>query len=365
MVVGILGGGQLARMMALAGYPLGLRFVVLEPSPHACAAPLAETIAAPYDDPEALAELARRADIITYEFENVPAASVDFLRDHAGETAVYPPPLALATAQDRLNEKRLFRELGIETPAFAAVDSLAELEAAMEQIGYPAVVKTRTQGYDGKGQAVLRSPADLAPAWREKIGGAAAIVEGFVPFEREVSIVAVRDRSGAIACYPLTENTHSEGILRLSVARPDDPLQPLAEGYVTRLMERLDYVGTIALELFQVGERLLANEFAPRVHNSGHWTQNGAPCCQFENHLRAITGLPLGQTSALRHAAMVNLIGHIPESAEVLRHPGAHLHLYDKAPRPGRKVGHINLACDDAAATFEATLQKLQALARP
>ncbi len=361
MRVGILGGGQLARMLALAGYPLGLRFVILEPNPEACAAALAEQIQAPYDAPQALAELARRADLITYEFENVPAASVDFLRHHAGETAVFPPPQALATAQDRLHEKTLFRELGIDTPAFAAVDSLADLEAAMAKIGYPAVVKTRTQGYDGKGQAVLRHPADLAPAWNDTIRGAPAIVEAFVPFDREVSIVAVRDRHGTIACYPLTENHHRDGILRRSIARPDDPLQPLAQDYVTRLLERLDYVGTVALELFQVGPRLLANEFAPRVHNSGHWTQNGAACSQFENHLRAIAGLPLGPTEATVHAAMINLIGHLPDPAAVLRHPGAHLHLYDKAPRPGRKVGHINIA-HPRRDTFETTLAAIQAL---
>ncbi len=342
MIIGILGGGQLARMMALEGYPLGLEFIVLEPSTEACAAPVAEQIQAAYDDEAALSELARRADVITYEFENVPAASVKFLTEHSDEVAVYPPPQALAIAQDRLKEKRLFRELGIDTPAFAAVDSLAELEVAMESIGWPAVIKTRTQGYDGKGQALLRSAADLAPAW-EQLGGVAAIVEAFVPFDREISVIAVRSRDGHIACYPITQNSHREGILRLSIAQENDPAQPLALRYATALLERLDYIGVLALELFQLGEQLLANEFAPRVHNTGHWSQNGAGCSQFENHIRAIAGLPLGQTHANGHAAMVNLIGSPPASEVVLQHKQAHLHLYGKAPRPGRKIGHINL----------------------
>ncbi len=362
MIVGILGGGQLARMMALAGYPLGLDFVVLEPNGDACAAPVADQIEGAYDDTEALAELARRADVITYEFENVPAASVKFLREHADEVTVFPPPQALAVAQDRLHEKTLFGELGIDTPDFAAVDSLTELEEAMARIGYPAVIKTRTQGYDGKGQAVLHREADLEPAWENSIQGVPAIVEAFVPFDREISIIAVRNQEGEIASYPITENTHREGILRLSIAQENDPVQPLAVDYATRLLEHLDYVGVLALELFQVGEKLLANEFAPRVHNSGHWTQDGAKCSQFENHIRAVAGLPLGETRAAEHAAMVNLIGDTPAIDEILKHRHAHLHLYGKAPRPGRKVGHINLQAEDRQA-FQGELASLIALA--
>ena len=339
MVIGVLGGGQLARMLALAGHTLGLKFIVLDPGSGVCSASVAEQLQGEYYDETLLAELAERADVVTYEFENVPAAAVEFLAD---KVAVYPPPQALAIAQDRLNEKNLFRELGIATPNFVAVDSLAELEQAMEHVAWPAVLKTRREGYDGKGQAVLRRPEDLAPAW-QALAGVPAIVEAFVPFEREVSIIAVRSKTGEMVCYPLTENTHRDGILRLSIARPDDAMQAKAVEYAERLLARLDYVGVLALELFQAGDQLLANEFAPRVHNSGHWTQDGAETCQFENHLRAILGLPLGATDTVGHVAMVNLIGEIPASEAVLLNRHAHLHLYDKAPRPGRKVGHINL----------------------
>ncbi|ALP52043.1 phosphoribosylaminoimidazole carboxylase [Candidatus Tenderia electrophaga] len=358
MVVGILGGGQLARMLALAGYPLGLNFIVLDPAPDVCAAPVAEHMQGDYDDQALLAELAQQADIVTYEFENVPAQAVAYLAD---KVAVYPPPQALAAAQDRLNEKTLFRRLGVDTPDFVAVNSLEELQQAMDQVGWPAVVKTRTQGYDGKGQAILKRPDDLAPAW-QSLGGVPAIVEAFVPFAREVSIIAVRSTTAEVVCYPLTENSHRDGVLRLSIARPDDPMQGQAASYAARLMKELDYVGVLALELFQADNRLLANEFAPRVHNSGHWTQDGAATCQFENHLRAVLGLPLGSTDAVGHSAMVNLVGTIPAQADVLVNSHAHLHLYGKAPRPGRKVGHINL-CAESRAALEAGLKRVLALA--
>ncbi|MFC1748773.1 5-(carboxyamino)imidazole ribonucleotide synthase, partial [Pseudomonadota bacterium] len=249
-------------------------------------------------------------------------------------------------AQDRLKEKTLFRELGIDTPDFVAVDSLEALEEAMAIVGWPAVLKTRREGYDGKGQAVLRKPEDLASGWGS-INGVPAIVEAFVPFDREISIIAVRGKSGETECYPVTENTHRDGILRLSIARPDDAMQKLAEEYAEKILNKVSYVGTLALELFQAGDRLLANEFAPRVHNSGHWTQDGAETSQFENHLRAILGLPLGATDAMGHTAMLNMIGVIPDSSDVLVHNHAHLHLYDKEARPGRKVGHINLLAQD------------------
>ncbi len=354
MVIGVLGGGQLARMIALAGYPLGVKFVVLDPGSDICSSSVAEHLQGDYDDETLLAQLAEKADVVTYEFENVPAKAVDFLED---KVAVYPPRVALATAQDRLNEKTMFRDLGIDTPAFVAVDSLDDLEKAMDVVGWPAVLKTRREGYDGKGQAVLRKPEDLQPAW-ESIKGVAAIVEAFVPFDREISIIAVRSTTGETECYPITENTHREGILRLSIARPDDAMQALAQEYAEKLLNKLGYVGVLALELFQAGDRLLANEFAPRVHNSGHWTQNGAETCQFENHLRAILGLPLGATDAMGHTAMLNMIGVIPDSSDVLVHNHAHLHLYDKEPRPGRKVGHINLLAQDKA-VLEAEIKTL------
>ena len=357
MKVGILGGGQLARMLALAGYPLGQNFSVLDPGADVCSAAVAEQLQGDYVDQTLLAQLAEQSDVVTYEFENVPAAAVEFL---AGKVPVYPPQQALATAQDRLREKTLFCELGIDTPVFAAVNSLEELQQVMSTIGWPAVIKTRSEGYDGKGQAVLRQPDDLAPAW-QALGGVPALVEAFVPFEREFSIIAVRSTTGEMVCYPLTENTHRDGILRLSIARPGDAMQARAAEYAERILDKLDYVGVLALELFQAGDKLLANEFAPRVHNSGHWTQDGAVTCQFENHLRAISGLPLGATDTTGHAAMVNLIGDIPASAALLANRYAHLHLYGKTERPGRKVGHINI-CAPSEQQMTDELTRLQAL---
>lgn len=357
MVVGILGGGQLARMMALAGYPLGLQFIVLEPAADACAAPVAGHLQGAYNDEALLAELATRADVVTYEFENVPARAVELLQD---KVAVYPPAGALAVAQDRLNEKNLFRELDIPTPEFAPIDSLQALQQAMPTIGYPAVLKTRREGYDGKGQAVIRSDADLDAAW-QAMQGKAAIVEAFVDFDREVSVIAVRDRNGETRCYPMTENTHKDGILHSSIARADDAVEPTAHDYIHRLLDRMEYVGVLALELFQKGERLLANECAPRVHNSGHWTQDGAVVSQFENHLRAVCGLPLGSTAPTGHAAMLNLIGQAPDSRAILAHDQAHLHLYGKEPRAGRKIGHININPSNQG-DMERQLQALQAL---
>lgn len=357
MVIGILGGGQLARMLALAGHPLGLKFIILEPASDACSAMVAEHICGDYDDEMKLQELADKADIVTFEFENVPARSIELL---AEKVTCYPPAQALALAQDRLNEKNMFKRLDIATPPYAAVDSLEMLQQAMEEIGYPAVLKTRREGYDGKGQAVLRSKGDLATGW-QAIAGKAAIVEGFVPFDREFSIIAARRADGETVCYPLTENIHSGGILRTSIVRNNDPLQGLAEQYISRLLNEMNYVGVLALELFQQGDQLLANECAPRVHNSGHWTQDGAVCCQFENHLRAICGLPLGSTRSQDHVAMLNLISELPSSDTVLAEADAHLHLYHKAPRAGRKIGHINL-CSDDSKRFALQLNSLQAL---
>ncbi len=358
MIVGILGGGQLARMLALAGHPLGLHFRFLDPSPTACSRGVAQQIQGPFDDEAKLLALAEGSDVVTYEFENVPARCVAYLAEHAN---IYPAPRALEAGQDRLFEKRLFRELGIDTAEFLPVSTPQALALAVKQLGRPALLKTRTQGYDGKGQVMLREGQDLAEAWAA-IGGVPAIVEALVPFERELSVIAVRARDGEVRCYPLSENTHRDGILRLAVSRPDEPLQGLARGYATRLLGHLDYVGVLALELFQQGERLLANEFAPRVHNSGHWTIEGAETSQFENHLRAILGLPLGRTEAVEHAAMVNFIGALPPAAEVLKLPQAHLHAYDKAPRPGRKVGHATVRTPDRA-VFEQHVEALQRLA--
>ncbi len=358
MKVGILGAGQLARMIALAGVPLGVEFIFLDPSADACANKLGEHLLGDYNDPKLLALLAERADVVTYEFENVPAKTAEFLATH---TQVHPAPKALAVAQDRLVEKTFFNDIGIPTPAYAPVNSLADLEQVMPTIGYPAILKSRTQGYDGKGQSVLKSSDDLANAW-DVLQGVPSIVEGFVPFDREVSIVAVRNVSGAIVFYPLSENVHRGGILRVAQCRANDALQAQAESYATRLLEALDYVGVLALELFEVNGKLIANEFAPRVHNSAHWTIEGAQTSQFENHLRAILDLPLGSTDPVGNAAMINFIGGLPATEAVLDIDHAHLHLYDKSPRKGRKVAHATV-CGDTEAQLQGLIKQLSALA--
>ena len=345
MNVGIVGGGQLARMLALAGYPLGLRFQVLDPAADACAGQVATLVHGDYDDEDRLNLLAEWADAVTFDFENVPAAAARVLEQRV---TVYPPARALNVGQDRLYEKTLFWELGIPTPVFATVDSLEELRDAALRVGLPAVLKTRRLGYDGKGQRVLRAPEDIEPAWRE-LGGVPLILEGFVPFEREVSVLAVRGRDGETLFYPLVENHHRDGILRLSRAPYRGRiLEHLGWNFARRLLDRLDYVGLLAIEFFVHEGRLIANEMAPRVHNSGHWTIEGAETSQFENHLRAILGLPLGSTAAVGSSAMLNCIGAMPAREAVLAVPGAHYHAYGKAPRPGRKVGHLTLRAADA-----------------
>ncbi|NOU22479.1 MAG: 5-(carboxyamino)imidazole ribonucleotide synthase [Methyloglobulus sp.] len=358
MKVGILGAGQLARMIALAGYPLGLEFIFLDPSLDACANTLGDHLHGDYSDPALLAELAERADVVTYEFENVPADVAKFLAEH---TKVYPPAQALAVAQDRWVEKNFFQELGIPTPPFALADSFEDLEQAMQVLGYPAILKTRTQGYDGKGQSLLKSEADLEDAW-QVVQDFPTIVEAFVPFTREVSIIAARSVSGTVVFYPLSENLHKGGILRIAECRTNDPMQAQAEDYITRLLNALDYVGVMALELFEVEGRLIANEFAPRVHNSGHWTIEGAETSQFENHLRAMLDLPLGSTAAVGKAAMVNFIGGLPETEDVLAIDNAHLHLYGKSPRKGRKVAHVTVRAYSAE-EYKQSLTELNQLA--
>jgi 5-(carboxyamino)imidazole ribonucleotide synthase len=361
--IGVLGGGQLGRMLALAAIPLGHEVTFLEPAAEAAVAGLGRLIAAPFDDPGALADLAARADVVTYEFENVP---VHAARALAARVPVHPTPEALAVSQDRLLEKRFLRELGIGTAPFIGVEDRAELARAADQLGLPIVVKTRRSGYDGKGQVIVRRWDDLEAAW-QALAPAPCIAEELVAFARELSIVAVRGRDGAVACWPLAENVHRDGILRRSRApapRCEVALQHAAERYARAILDRLDYVGVLALELFEVDGALLANEMAPRVHNSGHWTIDGAETSQFENHVRAITGAPLGDCSALGAAAMINLIGAPPPSDTILAVPGAHLHLYGKRPRPGRKVGHVTLRAADAA-TLEPRLQRLEALVAP
>ena len=352
MNLGILGGGQLGRMMALAAYPLGIRTRLLDPKDPTSSGEVAELLAADYDDSDALDRFARDLDAVTYEFENVDAAALDHLERRL---EVRPGRQALEVSQDRLTEKNFFRDNGIETTPFAAADSLEQLRAAVHEVGLPAVLKTRRFGYDGKGQAIIRTPDDVREAWDE-VGGVPMILEGFVEYQRELSILAVRGADDEIRFYPLVENHHDAGILRLSLAPAPGldsaagvALQERAESYARQLLEELDYVGVLALELFQVGDRLLGNEMAPRVHNSGHWTIEAAETSQFENHVRAVLGLPLGTTATRGHAAMLNLIGGIPDPAEVLARPHVHLHLYGKEPRPGRKVGHLTVRHDNPA----------------
>jgi 5-(carboxyamino)imidazole ribonucleotide synthase len=373
ITVGILGGGQLARMMALAGAPLGLRFLVMDSAADACAAQFVPLLGADYRDEDALAEFARRVDVVTFDFENVPAESAEWL---AARVPVFPNPRALAVAQDRLAEKSLFRELGIGVPAFAAVDTRADLYRAVREVGLPAILKTRRLGYDGKGQFRIRSEADLDVAWAalgaqaERVG---LILEAFVPFEREVSVVAVRGRDGEFRAYPLTENWHESGILAASLAPAsvDAALHESALKAARRVAEALDYVGVFALELFVRDGQLLANEMAPRVHNSGHWTIEGAEVSQFENHLRAVLGLPLGSTEPRGVSCMLNWIGALPERDVVLDEASGHWHDYGKSPREGRKVGHATLRADiaeDLAAALDrvgAALDRREQVAPP
>jgi 5-(carboxyamino)imidazole ribonucleotide synthase len=358
VTIGILGGGQLGYMLALAGYPLGLHFRFLDPSPEAPVGRIATRITAEFTDRKALKKFAAGLELVTYEFENVPVETARFL---AGQVPVLPPPAALEAAQDRLNEKHLFQKLGIATTEFAAVAGRDALDDAVRQIGLPAILKTCRMGYDGKGQWILRSAEDVSKAKSELSGlsvasgksknnkdaeQAAFVLERLIPFTRELSVLAVRGRTGETAVYPLVENHHRGGILRLSLAPAPQlsrAVQEAAEDAARRVFDALQYVGVLAIEFFEHEGRLLANEMAPRVHNSGHWTIEGAVTSQFENHLRAVTGMPLGSTSALGCSAMLNLIGDVPDSAEVLAVRDAHLHLYGKTARAGRKLGHVTL----------------------
>ena len=354
MIIGILGGGQLGRMLALAGYPLGLRFRLFDPAPDACGGQVAELITGDYSDRAALDRFAVGLDVVTYEFENVPVAAANYL---AERLPVYPPSAALEIAQDRLNEKRFFAGIGVPVPPYHAVSSRAELAAAVTELGLPAVLKTRREGYDGKGQVVLRNPAELEAAW-DAFGGKPLLLEGFVPFEREVSALGVRGRDGNIRVYPLVENVHRDGILRRSTAPAavTPRMASDAEAVMRAALQALDYVGVLAIEFFVAQGQLLANEMAPRVHNSGHWTIDGAITSQFENHVRAVCGLPLGNPSAISDSVMLNIIGELPDIAGLLAIPGAHLHLYGKDPRPGRKLGHVTLLTD-ASERSEADIQ--------
>ena len=354
-VLGILGGGQLARMLALAAAPLGVKTLVVDSAADACAGQVAPLVVADWTDYTALAAFAEQVDVVTFDFENVPAETAHWL---AERVVVSPAPRALAIAQDRLAEKTLFRECGLATPAFVPVGTRAELDHALTVTGSPAILKTRRLGYDGKGQFRLKSAADADAAWSALGGQAVAhglILEAFVPFERELSVIAVRGRDGDFRTWPLTRNWHTDGVLSMSLAPAADVevLQRRATELARTLAERLDYVGVFALELFVRDGELLGNEMAPRVHNSGHWTIEGALTCQFENHVRAVLGLPLGDTAARGLSAMFNWIGELPDAAPVLGTADAHWHDYGKQPRAGRKVGHATVCAADAAQLAE------------
>ena len=343
--IGVLGAGQLARMLALAGIPLGFKFLYVDPSHSSPASWLGEQIVAPFEDATALQKLADSSDLITYEFENIP---VSVVRKLAQTRSVFPPPIALESSQDRLLEKQFFNQHGIDTAPFYPVDDQASLEHAIAVLKLPLILKTRRFGYDGKGQFLVKSLEDAITAFNQ-LGQKGIIAEGFVKFDRELSCIAVRGIDGATFFYPLVENFHHQGILRLSLAPAlvhNSDLNLQASAQVGRILQALDYVGILAVEFFEKEGRLIANEMAPRVHNSGHWTIEGAETSQFENHIRAVAGLPLGDPKPRGFSAMINIIGSMPDATKVLKIPGAHLHDYGKEPRAGRKLGHLTIRAD-------------------
>jgi 5-(carboxyamino)imidazole ribonucleotide synthase len=361
MKIGIIGAGQLGQMLALSGFPLALQFRFLDSSPESPGAQVAPIVVGAFDDIRALRKLAGEVDVVTYEFENVPVAA---LHEMAAARPCFPPVDALRVSQDRILEKELFGRLGVPTPPYRAVDTLADLEAGVAALGLPCVLKTRRLGYDGRGQCVLKKRSDVGPAW-QALGSVPLILEGFVKFDREVSIVGARSTRGETRAYPIVTNTHREGILRVTVAPTRDArLQRAAEGHLRRVLDYFSYAGVLTIEFFVAGGRLIANEMAPRVHNSGHWTIEGAVTSQFENHLRAILGLPLGDTTPVGHAAMVNYIGTMPDRDRILALPGAHHHDYGKAPRANRKLGHCTVVAPTAARRDAALRQLLRRVPR-
>ena len=341
--IGILGGGQLGRMLAVAAAELGFDCVVYEPEADCPAGRVAaRCITAAWDDQEALAAFADCVDVVTFEFENVPAPSLAFLEKRA---IIRPGLKSLQLTQDRLVEKQFIQGLGLETAPFAACDTLEDLDGAVAAIGLPAILKTRTLGYDGKGQFRLSQPSDAAEAWAA-LGGTPAILEGFVPFDREVSVILARAVDGSFAAYDVTENVHQGGILRTSTvpAQVSDALGDKAVAAAAQIAEALDHIGVLAVEFFVVGEGLVINEIAPRVHNSGHWTQDGCAADQFQQHIRAVVHWPLASTKRhAPHVVMTNLIGKDVDAwADLAGQPDTFVHLYGKrAVRDGRKMGHV------------------------
>lgn len=345
-VIGVLGGGQLARMLALAGYPLGMRFVFFDPDPNACAGQVGPLISAGYDDTRALDEFMQRVDVVTFDFENVPLSTVRYVQQRR---AVYPDPDVLEISQDRLLEKRFFQRLDLPVGPFFPVNSFSELAFGAKSYDFEGFLKTRRMGYDGKGQFRITPGADLKAIWQQA-AGQPLVLEKRVGFKREISVISVRDSDGQILQYAITENKHNNGILATSTApaRHSENAQK-AQEYARRIATELAYVGVLVVEFFETGEGVLINEMAPRVHNSGHWTIEGAMTSQFENHLRAVCGWPLGMTDSWGYAAMLNWIGSVPDIAHMPKQPHIHHHLYGKQPRPGRKVGHTTITAEGPA----------------
>jgi len=361
MNIGIVGGGQLGRMLALAGLPLGMKISFLDANAQAPAGALAPLLVGEFTDRRLLRRLAKQNEVLSFDWENV---SVDALRAATRKlpTRIAPPLRALQCGQDRLSEKRLFERLGVPTTRYAAVSSRASLWRAAAQVGLPGVLKTRRLGYDGKGQYVVRNHAALDAAWRA-LGGVPLLYEEFVDFDAEVSALGARGLDGSEVLYPLSRNWHRDGILRLTLAPwPAPALEQQARRHLRAVLREFNYVGVLAIEFFVRRGRLLANELAPRVHNSGHWSIEGADTSQFENHLRAISGLPLGSAASRGHSAMINLIGHMPEAAPLLADPLLHLHDYGKRARPGRKLGHCTLVAPTAAERNRRMRRVLRAL---
>ena len=359
MRVGVFGGGQLGRMMALAGYPFNLRFSFYDASHDCPSAPLGEVYGDPAGSPDSLQAFLASADVFTYEFENIPTAWVEGI---ARYKPVFPGVRSLAVSQNRLNEKELFDRLGIPAAPWRRVDTETGLQQAVAELGLPLVIKTVTGGYDGKGQFVIRGVEDVARAWAALGKAAPLLAEAFVSFRRELSIVAVRGQDGEVRCYPPAWNVHHQGILSHSVVpAPDIPeaRSRQADTYIRAIMNDLQHVGVMTLEMFDTETGLVANETAPRVHNSGHWSIEGAICSQFENHMRAVAGLPLGATDPIRPSAMINIIGAHPDTAAILAIPETHLHLYGKTERPGRKLGHITVT----APTYQELMARMSVIA--
>ena len=358
MKVGILGGGQLAQMLTVAALPLGISTLCLDPLPEVCANRVTQVMCAELNDVTALQQFAEQVDVITLETENIPLLTMNVLKQIR---PTYPNVDALQITQDRLLEKQCCHALTIPTTEFLAVNSRNDIETAATKFGFPFLIKTRRMGYDGKGQVMIHSIADCQTAWNT-VKQQACIAEAIVKFDRELSLIAVQNANGDTRFYPLCANEHYQGILRLTrVTDTQVELQQQAETIAHKLLKHFNYVGVLTLEFFQIGQNLLVNEIAPRVHNSGHWTIEGADCSQFENHIRAITNLPLGSTQTRGFNAMVNIIGALPTTETVLTYPQAHFHLYGKTPRPQRKLGHVTLSCDTLS-SLESQLQSLQRL---